>query len=131
MPSDDRDMRLIRIRGQRAMRDRLVADVNQLTISGEVQCPPELQDDDEDESVWRLVLTHTIDHEASGHWEIQHYHVSIPEPLGQAFVAGYRRGQKVIVSGRLDSPAISTDGRITGRAWIIATNITVLDGRDE
>jgi primosomal replication protein N len=58
-------------------RDRLTADVNSLTISGEVQRAPELQHDYDGEPVCSFVLTHTIDHEPSGHWELQHYHARV------------------------------------------------------
>jgi single-stranded DNA-binding protein len=86
----------------------------------------------EGDPVCSFVLTHTIDHEPSGHWELQHYHVSIQGELGEAFAAGYQPGQKVIITGRLDSPAVDTDGLVPGRAWIIATHITILgpDGQD-
>jgi single-stranded DNA-binding protein len=120
------DLRLIEIKAEAATRDRLRADVNRLTVSGAVLRAPELQYDYDAEPVYSLVLTHTIDHQESGHWELQHYHVSIHGGLGEAFASTYQHGQKVIISGRLDSPAIDTDGLVPGRAWIIASDITVL-----
>jgi primosomal replication protein N len=125
MATDD-DLRLIEIKAEHATKDRLIADVNALTVSGVVERPPELQYDYDGEPVCSLVLTHTIDHEPSGHWELQHYHVSLYGELGEAFRAAHQPGQKIIVTGRLDSPAIATDGLVPGRAWIIATHITIL-----
>jgi primosomal replication protein N len=97
MASDNPDLRLIEIKAENLMGDRLTADVNQLTISGTVERPPELQYDYEGDPVCSFVLTHTIDHQESGHWELQHYHVSLYGGLGEAFRTAYQPGQKVVV----------------------------------
>jgi single-stranded DNA-binding protein len=127
MATDDQDLRLIEIKAENRMRDQLRADVNQLTVSGVVLRAPELLYDYDGEPVCSLVLTHTRDHQESGHWELQHYHVSIQGGLAEAFRSGYQHGQRVIISGRLDSPAVDTDGLVPGRTWIIANDVTVLN----
>jgi primosomal replication protein N len=126
MATDD-DLRLIQIKAEQATNDRLTADVNQLTVSGAVKRAPEHAYDYDGEPVCNLVLTHTIDHQESGHWELQHYHVSIHGALGQAFRATYQPDQKVIICGRLDSPTVDPNGLVPGRAWVIASDVTVLD----
>jgi hypothetical protein len=125
--STDPDLRLIRIRGQQVISDALAADVCQLTISGTVFSQPEVIEGCDGEAVCCVVLTRTIDHPESGHWELQHHHVHVFGALGELYAATHHAGQRIIVTGRLDSPALDTHGIRIGPTWIIASHITTLD----
>jgi hypothetical protein len=125
--STDPDLRLIRIRAREAISDALHADVCQLTITGTVHTRPEVIEDYDGEPVCCIVLTRTIDHPESGHWELQHHHVHVRGPIGEMYAETHRPGERIVVCGRLDSPALDTHGIRIGPTWIIASHLTVLD----
>ena len=78
-------------------------DLNALTISGHVHSEPELHQFDDGDKAYTFVLAHTTDHHHSGHWELQFYTVSIWAPFGKPFIDTVQIGQRIVVTGRLDS----------------------------
>ena len=104
------------------------SDVNQLTISGHVEREPELQEYPGCGSVCTFVLTHTREHEESGHWELQFYNVAAYGPLGESFAATFHGGQRVVIIGRLDCEHEQTLLGYRPLASVIADSILVIHG---
>jgi single-stranded DNA-binding protein len=107
------------------------ADLNQLLISRHVRREPELRQEPDDDSVCSFVLTHTSEHEESGHWELQFYNVAIHGPLGESFAETCKAGQKVMITGRLDCELRETLMGYQPVISIIATSVITLYGMAE
>ena len=104
------------------------ADLNQLLISGHVRREPELRQEPDGDSDCSFVLTHTSEHEESGHWELQFYNVHIHGPLGESFAATCKTGQKIMITGRLDCELRQTLMGYQPIVSIIATSVITLYG---
>jgi single-stranded DNA-binding protein len=104
------------------------ADLNQLLISGHVRRQHELRKEADGASVCSFVLTHTTEHEESGHWELQFYNVTVHGPLGESFAETCKTGQKIMITGRLDCELHETLTGYQPVISIIATSIITLYG---
>jgi hypothetical protein len=64
-------------------------DLNQLTIAGRVEQPPQVQDHEDCGTVCKFMLTHTVQLPGNERFsaEIQFYSVAIYGPLGESFAA--------------------------------------------
>jgi len=106
-------------------------DLNQLTISGRLLSEPQLQQFNDGDRACTFVLTHSTDHHQTGHWEIQYYNVAIWGPAAQTFYDTIKRGQHIVVTGRLDSIYEQTLTGYQPIVSIIANRILTLDGASE
>jgi single stranded DNA-binding protein len=107
------------------------ADLNQLLISGHVRREPELREEPDGDSVCSFVLTHTSEHQESGHWELQFYNVHIYGPLAESFAETCKTGQKIMITGRLDCELHETLTGYQPVVSIIATSVITLYGMAE
>ena len=67
-------------------------DLNQPTIAGLVEQPPQLQDHEDCRTVCTFMLTHTVELPGNERFsaKIQFYNVAIYGPLGESFAAVYK-----------------------------------------
>jgi hypothetical protein len=103
-------------------------DINELTISGHVNHPPQLQGDPEDLPGCQFVLTHTTHAVDRDGWEQQHYNVIAYGSTGVAFLGRHRAGQVVVITGELDLQLQDTLIGPLPAITVIAHRIITVDG---
>jgi len=103
------------------------SDINELTISGHIEHPPELRED-YDGLVCEFVLTHIRACPDSGHWQLHHYSVAIYGQRAQVFADTYHPDEMVVIAGRLDCHHRRIQDGYEPIATIIADTIATAHG---
>jgi single-stranded DNA-binding protein len=78
-----------------------MGDVNELSISGDVEHEPVCHEDDDHRRVCEFVLTHTTT-SLSRQCERQRYNVQAYGELGEYYAATWQPGQAIVIDGRLE-----------------------------
>ena len=98
-----------------------LGDFNELSISGHVEHPPQLHEDEDGWQVWTFVLTHTTTR--PGGWERQLYDVQAHNELGQHYAATWQPNRTTIIDGRLEHDVYQTLAGPVHSASIVAHRI--------
>jgi len=87
-------------------------DINQLTITGNLTRDPELRSTRSDDSVCSIRIAHNERRKVSGEWKdvAQYFDVTIWKGMGEYVARELKKGDKVVIAGRLKWRQYEVDG---------------------